>query len=317
MTQLKLVGYGGDSDMTDEDLTPLGDSTLSPPLLNAHINADTSYSEPAPAGVNLIGLSATKPNRTSNSTEPPDTLHLSQVDLAPDVNPPDVLHSPARHGKSLVAYQDQEASGSGSDSDATDDYSKPRHLHSPALLNNHTGHSYTSGGDRSSQALTDTTHTSNSLLEAPRKGVLHSVMFPPEPPGHCSPNLQDKVADALEKSLQQGPFNKSAEQGKDFRNPSIYEKMVEFCTINEYGTNYPSQLFDPVRWKNSGGYLSLRLLQKEAYERKQKARLQTEAAGRAKLEFVSAGAPKRTTQLEEVNGGEKKKKSKWDLSSNN
>ena len=29
---------------------------------------------------------------------------------------------------------------------------------------------------------------------------------------------------------------------KDFRNPSIYEKLIQFCDIDEFGTNYP-----PVR----------------------------------------------------------------------
>ena len=306
MSQLRIVDYVGDSDLTDEDLTPLSNpSTLSPPLQNSHITTH-SHPAPAPAGVDMMGLSATKPLRTSNSTEPTEPLSLSQVESAPEVNPP--VPSPPRVRKSrerrLVSYYD---AGPSDSEDNADSPSPSDQTSNHASLREMPG----SKDDQSPLPLNGSSPGTESPVETPRKGVLYSVMFPPDPAGRCSNSLQDKVMRALENNFS---FNKSVEQDKDFRNPSIYEKMIEFCGIDEYGTNYPTHLFDPSLWRETGGYENLRRLQKEGYDRKQKARI--EAASRAKIEFVTANSAKRSTQQDEVNG-DKKKKSKWDLSPSN
>ena len=296
----RLVDYLGDSDMTDEDLTPLTrPSTLSPPLLTTHINPEV----PAPAGVDMMGLSGTKSLRNSNSTEPTESLSLTQIVSAPEVNPPPAPKQHKHAKKSIVAYHDVEHSDSeGSsyspdNSDSNDNSGAPlSQRDTPASVEDH-----------SPLPLNGASTGTDSSAETPRKGVLYSVMFPQEPSGRCSNSLQNKVRQALENNFC---FNKEVEQGKVFRNPSIYEKMIEYCGIDEYGTNYPTHLFDPTRWRETGGYENLRKLQKEAYDRNQKARV--EAVTRAKIEFVSQ---KRSTQ-EETNG-DKKKKSKWDLSPNN
>ena len=311
MSQLRIVDYVGDSDLTDEDLTPLNDpSTLSPPLQNSHINMDTQPA-PAPAGVDMMGLSATKPLRTSNSAEPTESLSISLVESAPEVDPPPLPSLPKLakpREKRLVSYYDVEPS------DSDDNMDSPNHSDQTTSSANPTALRETSGpkDDQSPLPLNGSSPGTESPAETLRKGVLYSVMFPPDPPGRCSNSLQDKVMRALANNFS---FNKSVEQDKDFRNPSIYEKMIEFCGIDEYGTNYPTYLFDPSLWRESGGYENLRRLQKEAYDRKQKARI-AEAAGRAKIEFVTANSSKRSTQQEEVNG-DKKKKSKWDISPGN
>lgn len=295
----RLVDYLGDSDLTDEDLTPLTrPSTLSPPLQSTHINPEV----PAPAGVDMMGLSATKPLRNSNSTEPTESLSLAQIVSAPEVNPPPVP-KPTKLAKSIVAYHHVEHSDSEGSSDSPDN--SDSNDNSGVLLSQRD--TPASAEDHSPLPLNGASTGTDSPAETPRKGVLYSVMFPQEPSGRCSNSLQNKVRQALENNFC---FNKAVEQGKDFRNPSIYEKMIEFCGIDEYGTNYPTHLFDPTRWRESGGYENLRKLQKESYDRNQKARV--EAVTRAKIEFVSH---KRSTQ-DETNG-DKKKKSKWDLSPNN
>ena len=38
-------------------------------------------------------------------------------------------------------------------------------------------------------------------------------------------------------------MNDTLRAHKDFRNPSIYEKLIQYCDIDEFGTNYP-----PVRF---------------------------------------------------------------------
>ena len=34
-------------------------------------------------------------------------------------------------------------------------------------------------------------------------------------------------------------MNKKIQRNKGFRNPSIYEKFIDYCKIDEFGTNYP------------------------------------------------------------------------------
>lgn len=41
-------------------------------------------------------------------------------------------------------------------------------------------------------------------------------------------------------------MNYIIQRKKEFRNPSIYEKLIQFCAIDELGTNYPKDMFDPM-----------------------------------------------------------------------
>lgn len=61
-------------------------------------------------------------------------------------------------------------------------------------------------------------------------------IIPPEPPGHCSIELQEKINKLYEKMQnQQLDMNAVIQKRKDFRNPSIYEKLIQFCGLNELG----------------------------------------------------------------------------------
>lgn len=133
------------------------------------------------------------------------------------------------------------------------------------------------------------------------------VELPPEPSGRCSNKLQDKITRLLEKKHKENiDLNANVQNRKLFRNPSIYEKLVKHCSINETGTNYPETLFDINSWTEESFYDNLSKAQKEAYEKKEKEKLK----GRTQVEFVS-GTKKSTS----VSGEEgKKRKSKWDVS---
>lgn len=62
------------------------------------------------------------------------------------------------------------------------------------------------------------------------------ITIPPEPPGHCSQELQDKITKLFEKmQTQQLDMNSVIQKRKDFRNPSIYEKLIQFCDLDELG----------------------------------------------------------------------------------
>lgn len=69
-------------------------------------------------------------------------------------------------------------------------------------------------------------------------------------------------------------MNKLIQERKEFRNPSIYEKLIEFCEIDEFGTNYPLDVYDPKKWRKSemNSYLKLAEAQKEEMLKKQKDR---------------------------------------------
>lgn len=101
-------------------------------------------------------------------------------------------------------------------------------------------------------------------------------------------------------------MNKVIQQRKDFRNPSIYEKLIQFCSINELGTNYPPDRFDPFKWGKDSYYEELAKVQKTEMDKLEKARKE-----KTKIEIVS-GTAKRPNNSSTTDDDAKKRKSKWD-----
>ena len=143
--------------------------------------------------------------------------------------------------------------------------------------------------------------------------ALDQVRLPPEPEGRCSRSLQDKIARMLEKkNLGKLSLNEHVQRKKDFRNPSIYEKLVNYCSIDEYGTNYPRNLFNPSSWGVESYYDALAKAQKEAHEKKEKEKHQ-----KGQVEFIKATKKLTTTGSVATAQGtdDKSKSSKWDSKS--
>lgn len=124
------------------------------------------------------------------------------------------------------------------------------------------------------------------------------VQLPAEPSGKCSDELQNKIA-RLHEKMQDNALDMNAviQQRKDFRNPSIYEKLIIYCSINELGTNYPPIIYDPTKWNKESYYEELAKVQKIEMDKREKER-------KNKVEFV-VGTKK-------VEDDAKKRKSKWD-----
>ncbi|XP_045460127.1 SAP30-binding protein [Harmonia axyridis] len=140
--------------------------------------------------------------------------------------------------------------------------------------------------------LTD--ETQNTEEELAEDGVT----IPPEPPGNCSADLQDKIAKYYERMKNEKlDMNAFIEKRKDFRNPSIYEKLLQFCAINELGTNYPPAIFDPLKWSKESYYEELAKVQKAEIEKREKER-------KSKDFTISSSLKKEEDS--------KKRKSKWD-----
>lgn len=80
----------------------------------------------------------------------------------------------------------------------------------------------------------------------------YGFSLPTEAKGKCGQELQDKITNMYEKMRANNmDMNKLIQERKEFRNPSIYEKLIQFCDIDELGTNYPPEIYDPVQWGKS------------------------------------------------------------------
>ncbi|EDO37525.1 predicted protein [Nematostella vectensis] len=144
----------------------------------------------------------------------------------------------------------------------------------------------------------------NENEEPAKDSAYAEVHLPPEPVGRCSNSLQDKISNLLEKKYRTNKdWNAAVQKRKDFRNPSIYEKLISYCNIQENGTNYPKELFNPEAWLKEPTYEVLAKQQKEAYEKREKAK-------RTHIEFMSG-----TKKTGPASDDAKKRKSKWDVSS--
>ncbi|XP_062544652.1 SAP30-binding protein [Armigeres subalbatus] len=149
----------------------------------------------------------------------------------------------------------------------------------------------------------DETPTMESI-PSPKKidrAKLYGFSLPPEPKGKCSLELQEKITNLYEKMKNSSmDTNKIIQERKEFRNPSIYEKLIQFCDINELGTNYSSDIFDPSQWGKESYYEELAKAQKTEMEKVEKARKEN-----AKTE-IQVGVKKMDPDES------KKRKSKWD-----
>ncbi|XP_064634928.1 SAP30-binding protein-like [Lineus longissimus] len=154
--------------------------------------------------------------------------------------------------------------------------------------------------------------SSTSEMMAASRSVHHrstdEIQLPPEPPGRCSTHLQKKINSFYEKMHKGQNLNKTIQRRKDFRNPSIYEKLIEYCHINEKGTNYPPELYDPSIWGKESFYDELARAQKQEMDKRDK-----EKKDRTKVEFVSGTIKKSSSTASlQQSDSDGKRKSKWD-----
>ncbi|VVC96511.1 SAP30-binding protein [Leptidea sinapis] len=144
--------------------------------------------------------------------------------------------------------------------------------------------------------------TQRSDADDPEDGV----SIPPEPPGKCPKELQDNIAKFYNRMLNEGlDMNQIIQDKKNFRNPSIYEKLIQFCDINELDTNYPPEIYDPLKWGKESYYDELAKVQKVEMDRREKEKKEK----LSKMEFISGKRPE--------SDDEKKRKSKWDQAAPN
>ncbi|EDW02209.1 SAP30-binding protein [Drosophila grimshawi] len=133
------------------------------------------------------------------------------------------------------------------------------------------------------------------------KYAKYKFQLPPEPKGNPPPELVAKITKMYTKMRQTNmDMNRVIQDRKEFRNPSIYDKLISFCDINEFGTNYPPEIYDPLQWGEESFYEALSAVQKTEMVKRQKDRKDMD-----KVEQATALARK-------VEEEAKKRKSKWD-----
>lgn len=170
-------------------------------------------------------------------------------------------------------------------------------------------HDDTIVSDEESNALDTSTLESIKMvsIDPVPDPVVDGIRLFPEPQGRCSNELQEKINRLYEKMQSSGlDMNHVIQQRKDFRNPSIYEKLIQFCSINELGTNYPAHIYDPLRWGKESYYEELAEVQKAEMNKHEKERKE-----KTKVEFVS-GTAKRPGSGSGAEDQAKRRNSKWD-----
>ncbi|KAI9017810.1 HCNGP-like protein-domain-containing protein [Gaertneriomyces semiglobifer] len=92
------------------------------------------------------------------------------------------------------------------------------------------------------------------LLRPPDLPGLRNWGIPDEAVGECDPAIEQKVARFLSLKAQGMHFNDRLMRTHAFRNPSIMSKMIEFLGLDETGSNYVKDVFDPKRWPKEAFY---------------------------------------------------------------
>eukprot|EP00088_Acartia_fossae_P064343 TRINITY_DN79163_c0_g1_i1.p1 TRINITY_DN79163_c0_g1~~TRINITY_DN79163_c0_g1_i1.p1 ORF type:complete len:280 (-),score=66.52 TRINITY_DN79163_c0_g1_i1:309-1148(-) len=126
------------------------------------------------------------------------------------------------------------------------------------------------------------------------------VKLPPEPSGQCSRDLQEKIEKMWRRKVDERiDFNYMIQNKKAFRNPSIYEKLIDHLSIDELGTNFPPELYDGHLFGKESYYEELAKAQKAEMDKREKAaEAQKKKMGDVKMKDAAPAAQQR--------------KSKWD-----
>lgn len=148
----------------------------------------------------------------------------------------------------------------------------------------------------------------------------NEIMIPPEPPTRCSAYTIEQMKQLKEKKDRGMDMVSRIQDVKNFRNPSIYEKLIVHCGIDEFGTNFAAEYYNPHKWSSESYYDSLSSAQKDLMDQREKLRKEKST----KVEIVTGTAKKPSTSIPEShhhhshrhhssghNGS--RKRSKWDV----
>jgi len=124
----------------------------------------------------------------------------------------------------------------------------------------------------------------------------YGFKLPPEPKhSRQNPKLQEMVTNISQKMIKKPEYdlNQYIQEEKKFRNPSIYDKLIQYCALNELGTNFSSDQWDVSIYGPESYYEELAKAQKAEMDKHEKQK-------------------KENIKTEVISG---KRKSKWDVTS--
>ncbi|VDK86893.1 unnamed protein product [Litomosoides sigmodontis] len=93
------------------------------------------------------------------------------------------------------------------------------------------------------------------------------IRLPPSPTTKCSTELEARFRGFFEKKAQGADLNALIQKRRDFKNPSMYEKLIEKFEVDELGSNFAPSVFDPHGFTKDCFYDQISILQKEAMEK--------------------------------------------------
>ncbi|KAH3765568.1 HCNGP-like protein [Pelomyxa schiedti] len=102
--------------------------------------------------------------------------------------------------------------------------------------------------------------------------------------GGISPELSEKLRKFWLKKKQGASLSASLRRTKHFNNPTILDKLIEYHEIDQIGTNYPKEVFDPHRFEEADHYDAISSKQAEAERAREQA-----AKNRTSIDFQAAG----------------------------
>ncbi|VDM21360.1 unnamed protein product [Wuchereria bancrofti] len=93
------------------------------------------------------------------------------------------------------------------------------------------------------------------------------IRLPPSPVTKCSAELEARFRGFFEKKARGADLNALIQKRRDFKNPSMYEKLIEKFEVDELGSNFAPSVFDPHGFTKDCFYDQISVLQKEAMEK--------------------------------------------------
>lgn len=108
--------------------------------------------------------------------------------------------------------------------------------------------------------------------------------LPPPLKAKCSEELQRKIHKFLELKRAGKSFNEEVRKKKDYRNPDFLLHAVRYQDIDQIGSCFSKDVFDPHGFDKSDYYDEI-----EADSRREMERINQEKKNRQNLEFVSGG----------------------------
>ncbi|PKA50174.1 hypothetical protein AXF42_Ash020119 [Apostasia shenzhenica] len=126
---------------------------------------------------------------------------------------------------------------------------------------------------------------STALSLGIQKDGTSKMFLPPPFMTKCSDELQEKINRFLAYKLAGKSFNADLRNRKDYRNPDFLLHAVRYQDIDQIGTCFDKDVFDPHGYAKSDYYDEIEADMKRELERKEQERKRSQ-----KIDFVSGGA---------------------------